>query len=217
MAAVATGVLLEHPLARMLVPWYTVASRAWSTGQAWRVESVGLRARGTGLGEEMQLHGQVARSRGDAEAAGLAVAHLQLGRVVVTPLIYWAIVACWPALSWGQRCWRMALGVPVYLALEGVTTAAQLVAPMAQASALLAGESDPMTLWLRWSNFLEAGGQFAVDITAGLATIVLAQVLVTRAARWRSLRTAAITSPSPHRPRSVAAHRSRRRRHSPPS
>jgi hypothetical protein len=45
---------------------------------------------------------------------------------------------------------------------------------MAQASAILAGDNDPVTIWDRWSRFLEAGGQFVVVCSAGILVSTLA-------------------------------------------
>jgi hypothetical protein len=52
---------------------------------------------------------------------------------------------------------------------------------MAQASAMLAGDSDPVTPWDRWSRFLEAGGQFVLAF--GSAILVAAMTRRTRGAQ----------------------------------
>jgi hypothetical protein len=57
---------------------------------------------------------------------------------------------------------RLIAAIPAFLGLEALTTATQLILPMAQASAILAGDNDPVTAWDHWSRFLEAGGQFIV-------------------------------------------------------
>jgi hypothetical protein len=66
---------------------------------------------------------------------------------------------------------RLGAGIPVFLVLEAATTGCQLVHSMAQASAILAGQPDPLTVWERWSRFLEAGGRFALEVGAALITV----------------------------------------------
>jgi hypothetical protein len=77
-------------------------------------------------------------------------------------MVFWPLLLVWPAISIRQRVTRLMIGVPVFFGLEAITTATQLILPMAQASAILAGDNDPVTGWDRWSRFLEAGGQFVV-------------------------------------------------------
>jgi hypothetical protein len=76
-----------------------------------------------------------------------------------------------------RRLACLALGIPVFLALEASTTGCQLVHSMAQASAMLAGEPDPLTAWERWSRFLEAGGRFALEVCSALSLIALSGVV----------------------------------------
>jgi hypothetical protein len=71
-----------------------------------------------------------------------------------------------------KRWIRLAVGIPVFLGVEAITTAVQLMHSMAEVSALLAGELNPVTLWERWSRFLESGGQ--VVLACGFAILVLA-------------------------------------------
>jgi hypothetical protein len=70
--------------------------------------------------------------------------------------------------------------LPAFFGLEAITTAVQLVHNLPEASALLADENNPITVWEHWSRFLEAGGRFGVEVCAVLLTIVLARVLSTR-------------------------------------
>jgi hypothetical protein len=70
-----------------------------------------------------------------------------------------------------RRLLRLMLAIPVFLGLEVVTTTCQLLHPLAEASALLSGARDPVTMWEQWSRFLESGGLFAVEVTAALLAI----------------------------------------------
>ena len=99
---------------------------------------------------------------------------VQVGEAIETPVIFWCLLLAWPAQTVRQRLTRLAVGIPVFLALEGVTTACQLVYSLARASAILAGEESPLTLWDRWSRFLEAGGRFVVEVSAALITVGVA-------------------------------------------
>jgi hypothetical protein len=49
---------------------------------------------------------------------------------------------------------------------------------MAEVTALLAGEKNPLTPWERWSRFLEAGGRFVVEISAALIAVTMARIAV---------------------------------------
>jgi hypothetical protein len=67
------------------------------------------------------------------------------------------------------------VGIPVFLGLEGITTGIQLMHSLAEVSAILAGETNPLTLWERWSRFLEASGRFVIEVCAALLTIAIVQ------------------------------------------
>jgi hypothetical protein len=88
------------------------------------------------------------------------------------------LLLIWPAASIRHRATRLMIGVPVFLGLEAITTATQLALPLAQASAILAGDNDPVTAWDHWSRFLESGGQFVL-ICCGAFMVVSAQRKVT--------------------------------------
>src|SRR5205823_719947 len=120
------------------------------------------------------LKGQVFRNPADPNPAAIVVSRVQVGEVVETPLVFWTALLLWPAAG-THRWWRLAMGVPVFLGLEVLTTVCQLIEPLSEASAMLAGDSDPLTLLGRWSRFLEAGGRFAVEMVAALLTIAVAQ------------------------------------------
>ena len=96
-----------------------------------------------------------------------------MGEAVETPIVFWTLVLLWPARTAREYLVRLAVGIPVFLGIEAATTACQLVNPLAEASALLAGEQSPLTLWERWSRFLEAGGRFALEVAAAILPIAL--------------------------------------------
>lgn len=120
---------------------------------------------------ELQLVGDVRRRPEDPRPAGRIISHVQVGEAVETPVVFWTLLLMWPANSMRQRWIRLAVGVPVFLCVEAITTAVQLMHSMAEVSALLAGEMNPVTLWERWSRFLEGGGQFV--LACGFAILVL--------------------------------------------
>jgi hypothetical protein len=116
------------------------------------------------------MHGTVRRDAEQQLPSARVVSHVQVGEVVETPLVYWTLILMWPVASMRERWLRAALALPGFLAVEALTTPAQLLGPLAQASAILAGDDDPLTVWDRWSRFLEAGGQF-VFVTAAAITV----------------------------------------------
>jgi hypothetical protein len=169
-AALALGVAFAKPYARLAAPYYAAVDRLVATGHPWEITSVDVRPGKSNLGAELQLWAFVRRHREDLNPAAKVQGRVQVGEAVETPLVFWTLVLMWPAASIRQRLVRFAAGVPVFLGLEVMTTATQLIIPMAQASAMLAGDNDPVTAWDYWSRFLEAGGQFA--LASGGAIIV---------------------------------------------
>lgn len=171
--ALAVGATLAAPIARLLTPLDELEARALSLGHPWTITSVDLGLSKSKLSEELQLRGLVRRQREDAYPSAQVVGRVQVGEVAETPLVFWTLLLTWPVASMRRQLVRASCGVPIYCLVEGATTAAQLVLPMAQASAILAGNRDPITAWDHWSRFLEAGGQFAVAAAAALLTIGL--------------------------------------------
>jgi hypothetical protein len=84
----------------------------------------------------------------------------------------------------------LAVGVPIVLVLEASTTATQFIHALPAVSAMLAGDADPHTLLDHWSEFLEGGGRFAVEIFAGLLALAIS-------ARFAQQPTAS-DAPAPH-------------------
>jgi hypothetical protein len=127
----------------------------------------------------LRLIGEVRRHREDARPLALVTGSVQVGEIIETPVIFWTLLVMWPATTRGsllRPLLMLVLGIPVFLALEAVTTPIQLVYSMARAAAILAG-ADPLTLWERWSRFLEAGGRFALETVAAFVTIALASAV----------------------------------------
>lgn len=171
-AALVIGVIGAEPYARLAAPLYAVLAELKAGDRPWTIARVGVEPDAHGLGAELKLRGTVRRQVFDARPAARVIGRVQVGEVIETPLVFWTVLLAWPASGWRLRAVRALLGAPVYLGLEAATTTAQLMLPLAQASAILAGDRDPLTLWDRWSRFLEAGGQFVV--VSGVAMILAA-------------------------------------------
>jgi hypothetical protein len=168
--ALAIGVTCAEPYARLAAPFYEAVDRWIAFSHPWTITDVGVYPGKSNLTAELQLQADVFRYRGAPNRAARVVGRVQVGEVIETPLVFWTLVLVWPAASTRERLIRLAVGVPVFLGLEAMTTATQLILPMAQASARLATDHDPITPWDRWSRFLEAGGQFV--LASGVAMLV---------------------------------------------
>jgi hypothetical protein len=180
-AALALGVAGAEPYARLAAPYYERVAELWATGRPWEIVSVAVTPGKSRLSAELQLEGYVRRNIASPERAARVEGRVQVGEAVETPVVFWTLLLAWPAAGWRLRALRFVLGIPVFLGLESVTTATQLMLPLAQASAMLAGDADPVTVWDRWSRFLEFGGQFVLD---GSAAMLLASI--TRGAAERA-------------------------------
>lgn len=167
-AALALGVGCAEPYARLAAPCYALVDELWARGHPWEIARIVVAPVRTRFTAELQLHGYVRRSMSTATHAARVVGRVQVGEVVETPLVFWTLLLGWPASTLGQRAWRLAAGIPVFLCLEALTTGTQLMLPLAQASAILAGDPDPVTGWDHWSRFLESGGQFVLDCAAAM-------------------------------------------------
>ena len=172
--ALTIGATCAEGYARLTVPYYTAVTTLIADFHPWRIVSLVVKPDESSHGMVLRLTGEVRRHRDDPLPAAMVVNRVQVGEAIETPVIFWCLLLAWPAQTVRQRLIRLAVGVPVFLALEGVTTACQLVYSMARASAMLAGEQSPLTLWDRWSRFLEAGGRFVVEVTAALVTVGIA-------------------------------------------
>jgi hypothetical protein len=179
--ALTIGVTCAEPYARLVAPFYAAVDRRISLHRPWEVTGVGVRPGKSNLTAELQLQADVFRYQGAPNRAARVVGRVQVGEVIETPIVFWTLLLMWPAASIRQRVTRLLVGIPVFLALEAMTTAAQLILPMAQASAMLAGDRDPVTSWDRWSRFLEAGGQFV--LASGFAILVATTIRRARASQ----------------------------------
>jgi hypothetical protein len=174
-AALAVGVTCAAPYARLMVPFYAAVARLMALGHPWEIVVVGVRTGQHGPGAELYLEGTVRRTGGDSVPRARLITHVQVGEVVESPVVFFTLLLVLPVSSTRRRLVNLAVGLPVFFVLEAITTAAQLMHSMAEASAILAGQQDPLTLWERWSRFLEAGGRFVVEICAAFLTIALAR------------------------------------------
>ena len=172
-AALAAGAICAAPYARLAAPYYEAVDRLIAANYPWEIASVDVKAGKTGPSSELRLVGYVRRHRDDPQPAAMIVGHVQVGEAVETPVVFWTLLLIWPAASLRQRVTRLAIGLPVFLVLEAATTACQLIYSMAGISAELAGADDPLTMWDRWSRFLETGGRFAIELGAALLTVSL--------------------------------------------
>lgn len=188
-AALAIGVTCAEPYARLAAPYYAAVDRLIALGRPWDIISVEVQPGKSHLSAELQLWAWVRRHAEDANPAAKVQGRVQVGEAVETPMVFWTLLLVWPAASIRQRITRLVIGIPAHLALEACTTATQLILPMAQASAMLAGDNEPVTGWDYWSRFLEAGGQFV--LVGGAATLVASVVR-----RARPLRSGAVNIPS---------------------
>lgn len=170
--ALTIGVTCAESYARLAAPYYAAVARLISLGHPWTVVSVAVKPGTKSPSPELQLVGEVRRRPEDLHYAGRIISHVQVGEAVETPVVFWTLLLVWPANSMRQRLIRLAIGIPVFLGVEAITTGVQLMHSMAEVSAILAGEPNPVTLWERWSRFLEGGGQFV--LACGFALLVLA-------------------------------------------
>lgn len=190
--ALALGVTCAEPYARLAAPYYACVDRFIARGHPWEVTGVDVRPGKSNLTAELQLRANVFRYQGAPNRAARVVGRVQVGEVIETPLVFWTLLLLWPEESIRQRVIRVVVGIPVFLGLEAITTAAQLMLPMVQASAILAGDSQQVTPWDLWSRFLEAGGQFVLAL--GFAILVAA---TTRRSRPRPDAATAVQAPPP--------------------
>jgi hypothetical protein len=171
--ALTVGATSAEAYARLAVPYYDVVTTAIADLHPWRVLNLAVDRDGSKPGASLRMTGEVRRLREDPAPAALVSSHVEVGEVVETPVVFWGLLLAWPMATLRRRLIGVALGIPVFLMLEAATTGCQLVHSMAEASALLAGETNPLTAWERWSRFLEAGGRFALELCAALLTLKL--------------------------------------------
>jgi hypothetical protein len=177
-ASLAIGATCAESYSRLATPYYLVVTELVARLHPWLVESITVTSDASDHGVVLKLVGEVRRNRADPLPTALVVNRVQVGEVVEAPVVFWTLLLVWPAGSWRQRLLRVTVGIPIFLGLEAATTGCQLVYSMARVSALLAGESHPLTLWERWSRFLEAGGRFVLEVAAGLLAVALTEAVI---------------------------------------
>ena len=171
--AFAIGASCAETYARLAAPYYATVAARIADSRPWRILDVAVVHDDASHGPVLRLTSEVSQHRGDVHPAALVDSSVQVGEVVETPLVFWTLLLFWPAQTLRQRGLRLFIGIPVFLGLETATTVCQLLHPLAEASALLAGESHPVTVWERWSRFLEAGGRFVLEVAAALIPVAL--------------------------------------------
>jgi hypothetical protein len=171
--AFTLGAVCAETYARLAAPYYAIVATWIADQHPWRVLNVAVVHDDASHGPVLRLTSEVRQHREDSRPAALVDSSVQVGEAVETPLVFWTLLLLWPARTLRQRGLRLLIGIPVFLGLEAVTTVCQLLHPLAEASALLAGESHPVTLWERWSRFLEAGGRFVLEVAAALIPVAL--------------------------------------------
>lgn len=185
-AAVAAGAALAQPYARLAAPYYAAIDRLVARAHPWAIQQVAVLPDPAGRGSVLRLVGEVRRERSDARPAALVITRVEVGEAIETPVVFWTLLLAWPAASGRRRLVRAAVGAVVFLGLEALTTALQLLHSMAEASALLergsraARPDDPLTLWEHWGRFLEAGGGLVLALAGGLAALALADAIGVR-------------------------------------
>jgi hypothetical protein len=175
--AFAVGTTCAEGYARLAAHYYATIAEWIAETHPWKIISVAVARDESNHSAVLLLTGDVRRERTDSRPAVRIVSRIQVGEVIETPLVFWTILALWPAKSMRRRLGFLAVGAPVFLLLEAATTAMQLVNPMAEASAILGGDLDPLTLWERWSRFLEAGGRFVVETAGALLAVAIVEFL----------------------------------------
>lgn len=173
LAALAMGAAGAKPYARLAAPFYTLADRVLVIGHPWTAGVVEVQPNDKGPGFVLYSISDVRRQSSDLQVAARAVARVQVGEAVETPVVFWTLLLLWPATSVRQRLMRIAIGLPIFLGLEAITTAVQFIQVLPEVSARLAGETDPLTFLERWSRFLEAGGRYVIEVFCVLAAIVM--------------------------------------------
>jgi hypothetical protein len=179
LAAAAVGAAFAGPYARLVAPYYAGVARLIALGHPWQIVRVDLDAGAVQPGRALTLVGEVRRSAHDPVPAARVVTRLAVGEAVEGAVVFWTVLLLWPATSWRQRLFYCAAGIPAFAAIEALTTAVQLLHALAEASEILAGNDDPLTLWERWSRFLESGGRFATELVGALLTIALVRGVAT--------------------------------------
>jgi hypothetical protein len=174
--ALIVGATCARGYARLATPYYRIVAQALAATHPWTITDVIVINDQQSGGTVLRLTADVRRHSDDPWPAARVLSRVQVGEVIETPIVFWTLVLLWPARRPGQRLRRLAAALPVFACLEAMTTAVQLIHPLPEASALLAGEQQPLSLLERWSRFLEAGGRFALEVSGALWVVACASL-----------------------------------------
>ena len=177
MVALLVGALGAQTYAQLAAPYYRTAAIWVARGRPWTITRVDVAQDPAHPGVFVYLHGDVRTATNAARPAATLIGRVQAGAAIEGPLIFWTILLAWPAEA-RRRGALLLMGVPVFLGLEAATTVCQLLNGFAEASAVLAGDPDPLTMWERWSRFIESGGRDVLAVCAALLTVAGARQLV---------------------------------------
>jgi hypothetical protein len=174
-AAIAVGATCSEAYARLAAPYYAAVARLIAIGHPWEILTVRVTPNDASPGSVLRLDGNVRRDAKDSQPAAEVFTKVQVGASIEGLVVFWTLLLLWPAASTRQQLAYCAVGLPMFLGLEAMTTAAMLVNSLAEASAVLAGDNDPLTGWELWSRFLQGGGKFALEVCWALFTVVIAR------------------------------------------
>jgi hypothetical protein len=190
--AFIVGVTCARPYANLMAPYYSAVARLFALGHPWTTGRVEVKPNNAGPGYILTSTNEVRRLAGDPMPAARAVTRIQVAESIEAPLVFWTLLLVWPSASQPAsasrrfvaalrpRLLRFGVGVPIFLALEALTTATQFIYALPAVSAMLAGEAEPHTLLDHWSEFLEGGGRFAVEIFAALLALAVTAKFASR-------------------------------------
>ena len=166
-AALAVGAIGARSYARLATPYYRAVARVMASMHPWQVASLDVVRQGRS-GAVLELTGTVRARAGDQEPSARVISKLQVAAVVELPVIFWSALLLWPVPPERHRLTLLLAGLPMFLGLEVATTVCQLVGPLGYASAVLAGDDNPVTVWQSWARFLEEGGTVALALSGAV-------------------------------------------------
>jgi hypothetical protein len=175
-AALIIGTACATPYARLTAPYDAAIARLMAASYPWQILDADVTHGEKAPGAVLRLIAAVRRDAEDPKPAAIVIGRMDVGAAIETPLLFWTILLLWPIETRRARLRLLALGIPIFVALHAATTVAQLMSALPATSAILAGDANPRTFAEYWSQFLEAGGRFALELCAALLTVALAQV-----------------------------------------
>ena len=198
----AAGALGAPAYARSTSSCYEALAALLASGHPWTLTGIDVAPDAEHPGLFLRLHGDVRVDAHAKEPVARVIDRVQVGAALEGPLVFWTLLLAWPRWTRGGRIALLVCGLPMFVLLEAATTASQLLAGFAQASAMIAGDRDPLTLWERWSRLIESGGRDVLAVFAALLSVMLARV-----APVVGLRRSPSAVPGDHKSKAVAAHR----------